>query len=267
MATTYNKNNKEIVLGGEEIKLISEEIGIVEDNSDEDNSDDEDSDDEDSDDEDSDDEDDDDDDDDDDDSDDEEEDDYDYRKEAGEKPRAKPTKKKVLHKVNNNKAQIINTDDDSDDDEEEEEDEDEDEDDAEDADSEEEEEEEVIDKYTRNVLDNYKKMGIRIVEPENLNLREIVTTMVKPINRTTSERLSLFEYARVLGERARHIDNGAMPYIDTVNMSSSEEIAYNEIIQKRLPMAVLRRMGSGMVELWEVKDMIIPQANVSHRSS
>jgi DNA-directed RNA polymerase I, II, and III subunit RPABC2 len=83
--------------------------------------------------------------------------------------------------------------------------------------------------------------------------------VIKPENRTTSERLSNFECARVLGERARHIDNGATPYIDTSNFTSSLEIAYTELVQKRIPMAVIRYVGHNSVEIWRLRDMIIPK--------
>lgn len=92
---------------------------------------------------------------------------------------------------------------------------------------------------------------------------ELIRNMqvVAPEDRTTSERLSIFECARILGERARHIDNRARPYIDTKNYTSSLEIAYNELLQKRIPMAVVRNVGQNKVEVWRVREKhtIIPK--------
>jgi DNA-directed RNA polymerase subunit K/omega len=91
--------------------------------------------------------------------------------------------------------------------------------------------------------------------------RDLIKTLkiVPAAERTTSERMSNFECARVLGERARHIDNNARPYIDVTNYTSSLEIAYNELLQKRIPMSVVRKVGGGRVEIWRVKEMIIPK--------
>ena len=84
-------------------------------------------------------------------------------------------------------------------------------------------------------------------------------TVVKPEDRTTSERLSNFECARILGDRARHIDNGARPYIDTTNFTSSLEIAYAELMQKKIPMAIIRHIGNNSVEIWRLRDMLLPK--------
>lgn len=83
--------------------------------------------------------------------------------------------------------------------------------------------------------------------------------VIPPDERTTSERMSLFECGRVLGDRARHIDNKARPNVDTKNATSSLEIAYIELKQKRIPMAVIRKVGLGAVEIWRVKEMTLPK--------
>lgn len=81
--------------------------------------------------------------------------------------------------------------------------------------------------------------------------------VVRPEDRETSERLSMFECARVLGDRARHLENGARPNVDIKNCTSSLEIAYMELMEKRIPMAIIRKVGLGWVEVWRVKEMAI----------
>lgn len=83
--------------------------------------------------------------------------------------------------------------------------------------------------------------------------------VVAPDLRETSERMSLFEVARVLGDRARHIDNKARPNIDTKNCTGSLEIAYMELMQRRIPFAIIRKVGQGWVEVWRCREMIIPK--------
>jgi DNA-directed RNA polymerase subunit K/omega len=83
--------------------------------------------------------------------------------------------------------------------------------------------------------------------------------VVAPELRETSERMSLFEVSRVIGDRARHIDNKARPNVDTTNCTSSLEIAYMELMQRKIPFAVIRKVGQGWVEVWRCKEMVIPK--------
>lgn len=96
------------------------------------------------------------------------------------------------------------------------------------------------------------------VEPPTTDLVRDYT-IVAPEKRITSDRMSLFECTRILGDRSRHIDNGARPYIDISNYTSSLEIAYNELIQRRTPMSVVRHVGNNRVEIWRVREMTIPK--------
>jgi DNA-directed RNA polymerase subunit K/omega len=86
--------------------------------------------------------------------------------------------------------------------------------------------------------------------------------ILKGDDRGTTERLSTYEAGRVIGDRASHLDNGATAYIDTKNYTSSIEIAYDELIQRKLPMAILRHVGQGEdnvleVEKWKLKEMTL----------
>ena len=95
----------------------------------------------------------------------------------------------------------------------------------------------------------------------NNNLELLV---VKPENHISSNIMTSYEFARVLGDRARHIENGAPPYIDTKNMTSSIEIAYNEILQKKNPMTIIRKIGNNKVEWRNVIDLLPPQLPPKH---
>jgi DNA-directed RNA polymerase subunit K/omega len=80
-------------------------------------------------------------------------------------------------------------------------------------------------------------------------------TFVKPENRKTSDRLSIFEAGRVIGDRARHLENGASPYIDIKNYTSAIEIAYNELLERRIPFCIMRHVGMKCVEKWHLREM------------
>lgn len=87
---------------------------------------------------------------------------------------------------------------------------------------------------------------------------------VAPADRETSEYLTRYECARILGDRARHLDNGAPAYIDTKDSTSPLQIAYKELTQKRLPIAILRHVGhdakgQDLIEKWKLKEMTLPE--------
>lgn len=95
------------------------------------------------------------------------------------------------------------------------------------------------------------------IEPET-SLKKYKKVVARD-QRRTSNRLSLFECARVLGDRARHISNGAPIYVDDKDCRGEIEIAYLELVAKRIPMSVIRKVGLDYVEIWDLNEMIIPQ--------
>lgn len=102
-------------------------------------------------------------------------------------------------------------------------------------------------------------------ETENIEIAEQIgqnerTLKFVPANeRLTSERLTRAECAELIGQRWRHIDNGAPPYIDITNMTSTQEIAYNEFLQKKIPMGIIRTIGMGWVERWYLHECVLPR--------
>ena len=68
--------------------------------------------------------------------------------------------------------------------------------------------------------------------------------------------LSKYERTRVLGQRAKQIENGHVPFVrvaDTV--IDSYIIAVQELEQKKLPFIIRRPMPSGASEYWHLKDL------------
>jgi len=64
----------------------------------------------------------------------------------------------------------------------------------------------------------------------------------------TANRLTIFEATRIISERALHLDNGAIPYVDITDMTSAIEIAYNEYINKKIPFIIHRKIGETLIE-------------------
>lgn len=83
--------------------------------------------------------------------------------------------------------------------------------------------------------------------------------IVAPDKRITSEMLSGKECGRLIGDRARLLNNGANPYIDNpMSYSNSLSIAREEFLQYKIPMAVIRHIGGNKAERWSLKELSYP---------
>lgn len=68
--------------------------------------------------------------------------------------------------------------------------------------------------------------------------------------------LTKFERARVLGQRAKQIENGAKPFVQVPeNIVDAYVIAEMELKQKRVPFIIRRPIPGGKCEYWHLKDL------------
>lgn len=68
--------------------------------------------------------------------------------------------------------------------------------------------------------------------------------------------LTKFERARVLGQRAKQIENGAKPFVQVPeNVIDAYVIAEMELKQKRIPFIIRRPIPGGKCEYWHLKDL------------
>jgi DNA-directed RNA polymerases I, II, and III subunit RPABC2 len=75
--------------------------------------------------------------------------------------------------------------------------------------------------------------------------------------RISSNRLTKYERARLLGTRALQIDNDAPIFVDVDGETSSYEIALKELMEKKLPLIVERVLPNGDWELWSIDELVI----------
>ena len=76
-----------------------------------------------------------------------------------------------------------------------------------------------------------------------------------PLHKTTPY-LTKYERTRVLGQRAKQINDGARPYIDnTHNILDGYLIAEKELEQKKIPFIIRRPLPSGGTEYWKLSDL------------
>ncbi len=83
--------------------------------------------------------------------------------------------------------------------------------------------------------------------------------IVNPQNRITSEYMTIYEYAMVVGTRATHISNGSILYTDPQGLYDPRDIAKKEINENKCPLSISRKVSPTMIEIWEVNEMIKPQ--------
>lgn len=87
--------------------------------------------------------------------------------------------------------------------------------------------------------------------------RDFNNMIIDPLH-TTIPMLTKYEKARILGVRAKQLDNGADPFISLPsNVIDSYTIAERELYAKRLPFIIRRPIPNGGSEYWCLKDLDI----------
>jgi DNA-directed RNA polymerase I, II, and III subunit RPABC2 len=136
---------------------------------------------------------------------------------------------------------------------------------------EEDDDEDDDDEYEENYLQKFDKtLNENIIseyhpEMQQLNYSEVELLTVigrsddgeiyDPLHRTLPF-LTKFEKARVLGERAKQINDGAKPFVKlATNAIDGYLIALAELEQKLIPFIIKRPLPNGGCEYWKLKDL------------
>ena len=90
------------------------------------------------------------------------------------------------------------------------------------------------------------------VKPMIAVTRDANECVVDPLH-TTSPIMTKFEYARILGVRAKQINDGCAPLIET-DLVDGAAIALEELRQKKLPILIRRPIHGGH-EYWRPEDL------------
>ena len=98
------------------------------------------------------------------------------------------------------------------------------------------------------------------VEYQN-DYREIMATYDVRTNKS-NPNLSIYEAALIVGKRATQISYGAEPTVPYELTDTPEKIAIRELLEKRTPFIVKRRIGD-RTEYWFIKDMILNEEEIS----
>tara|TARA_B110001469_G_C9539043_1_gene267739 strand:+ start:234 stop:578 length:345 start_codon:yes stop_codon:yes gene_type:complete len=73
-----------------------------------------------------------------------------------------------------------------------------------------------------------------------------------------NNKLNKYQYTNVLGIRATQIALGSHPRIEITNdMESAEQVAEEELRQRKTPFFVARKINKNHIDLWRIEDMEI----------
>lgn len=86
----------------------------------------------------------------------------------------------------------------------------------------------------------------------------VIETIVPAEERVTSDRLSRYEAVELLSIRASAIERGAQCFVDTQGIRDRIEMAKKELYANRCPLLIKRKVGLGMVEIWDPNTMSKP---------
>ena len=134
----------------------------------------------------------------------------------------------------------------------------EDEDEDDDSDNEQEYNKLELNNYQNSLLD-YHQSSISHNSEEIAAMAQVIrdnkNNIIDDLHKTVPI-LSKYERTRVLGQRAKQIENGHVPFVRVAdNVIDSYIIAVQELEQNKLPFIIRRPMPSGASEYWHLKDL------------
>jgi DNA-directed RNA polymerase I, II, and III subunit RPABC2 len=95
------------------------------------------------------------------------------------------------------------------------------------------------------------------VEALSVAVRDTRGIIIDPLHRTVPF-LTKYEKTRVLGERAKQINGGAKPFIETgPTIIDGYLIALAELEQRKIPFIIRRPLNNGGSEYWKLRDLEI----------
>ena len=131
--------------------------------------------------------------------------------------------------------------------------------------SDEEEDEEYLQKFDKDVRSNF----LTEFHPESSAHNDVEVRRFASVVRNkdgdiiddlhrTIPFLTKYEYTRIIGQRAKQIDSGALPFVEVRNdIIDGDIIAKMELEAKKIPFIIRRPMPGGGCEYWKLEDLEI----------
>lgn len=89
-------------------------------------------------------------------------------------------------------------------------------------------------------------------------------TIVKVVpnnERMTSDIISNYELTEIIGIRTNEIEKGGPIFTDPEGLIKPELIAKKELLDKKCPLQVIRKLPNGNIEVWKCNEMAIDLTN------
>ena len=113
--------------------------------------------------------------------------------------------------------------------------------------------EELEDIYDINTLEETE---LEIIDDNNDIIENIENE--ETINeKQTTNYITKYEKAKIIGFRAQQLSKGAAPSIDIGEEYNPYNIALMELEQNKLPLMIKRKLPNGSVEYWKTNELII----------
>lgn len=131
--------------------------------------------------------------------------------------------------------------------------------------SDEEEDDEYLQKFDKDVRSNF----LTEFHPESSAHNDVEVRRFASVVRNkdgdiiddlhrTIPFLTKYEYTRIIGQRAKQIDSGALPFVEVRNdIIDGDIIAKMELEAKKIPFIIRRPMPGGGCEYWKLEDLEI----------
>ena len=113
--------------------------------------------------------------------------------------------------------------------------------------------EELEDNYDINTLEETE---LEVIDDNNDIIANIENEDVIKEKQTTNY-ITKYEKAKIIGFRAQQLSKGAAPSIDIGKEHNPYNIALMELEQNRLPLMIKRKLPNGNVEYWKTNELII----------
>ena len=112
------------------------------------------------------------------------------------------------------------------------------------------------------------RLNVTVLHPElkSINYKELL--MLSKIKKDkdgniidnahkTTPILTKYEKTKILGQRAKQIEEGHMPFIKIDNIIDHYTIAQMELEQNKIPFIIRRPLPNGESEYWRVQDLLV----------
>jgi DNA-directed RNA polymerase subunit K/omega len=121
---------------------------------------------------------------------------------------------------------------------------------------------EYTNEYTNEYEDNKNvnfKSNTQIYADNDYDQESKIQIIVKPEERITSNRLTIYELIELIGIRATQISQGSQIFTNVENILDPLDMAKKEIWDNKCPLSIKRYIGLDKYELWNPNDMVKPK--------